>query len=82
MHLLPLITLLCRPADLPACRVDAFVEQCRAVAGVTRGPDIMLQLGSDFQYANAHLQYKNLDKLIRAVNADGRLNAFYSTPAE
>lgn len=63
-------------------RVDAFVEQCRAVAGVTRGPDIMLQLGSDFQYANAHLQYKNLDKLIRAVNADGRLNAFYSTPAE
>ncbi|EFN53834.1 hypothetical protein CHLNCDRAFT_36397 [Chlorella variabilis] len=62
--------------------IDAFVEQCRAVAGVTRGPDIMLQLGSDFQYANAHLQYKNLDKLIRAVNADGRLNAFYSTPAE
>jgi hypothetical protein len=33
------------------------------------------------RYTNAHLQYKNLDKLIAHVNADGRLNAFYSTPA-
>ncbi len=68
--------------DMLACRVDAFVEQCMTAFNATRGTDIMLQMGSDFQYANAHLQFKNLDKLIRAVNADGRLNAFYSTPQE
>lgn len=26
-------------------------------------------------------RYKNLDKLIHYANQDGRLNAFYSTPA-
>ena len=65
-----------------AHRVDAFVEQCRQLANVTRGPDIMFTMGSDFQFQNAHLQYKNLDKLIHYVNLDGRVNAFYSTPAE
>lgn len=34
------------------------------------------------QYANAHASYKNLDKLIHFANRDGRLNVFYSTPAE
>lgn len=61
-----------------------------------KGSDIMLTLGSDFQYANAYTWYKNLDKLIEYVNADGmnatvafqifnsflgRVNAFYSTPS-
>lgn len=32
------------------------------------------------QYANAHPWYKNLDKLIHYVNADGRLNVIYSSP--
>ena len=27
-------------------------------------------------------RYENLDKLISAVNADGRVNVFYSTPAQ
>ena len=108
---------------------------CEALAGVTRGPDLMLTIGSDFQFSNAHLQcvmqqrcppgsvhgarrgqgdgpqphqcdarcschvhtsparphaspppkpahrFKNLDKLIHYVNADGRVNALYSTPA-
>lgn len=36
--------------------MDAFVQQCRALANVTRGNDIMLSIGSDFQFANAHLQ--------------------------
>jgi hypothetical protein len=30
---------------------------------------------------NANEWYKNLDKLIAAVNADGRVNVFYSTPS-
>ena len=38
------------------CRVDAFVQQCHELANVTRGNDIMLTIGSDFQFANAHMQ--------------------------
>ena len=37
---------------------------------------------SDFNFENAQLWYKNLDKLIHYANADGRLNVFYSTPIE
>lgn len=61
-------------------RVDAFVAHCQAQFNVTRGNDIMLTMGTDFTYANAHPWYKNLDKLIHYVNKDGRLNIFYSTP--
>eukprot|EP00208_Stichococcus_sp_RCC1054_P002016 CAMPEP_0206142692 /NCGR_PEP_ID=MMETSP1473-20131121/17914_1 /ASSEMBLY_ACC=CAM_ASM_001109 /TAXON_ID=1461547 /ORGANISM="Stichococcus sp, Strain RCC1054" /LENGTH=1182 /DNA_ID=CAMNT_0053537795 /DNA_START=217 /DNA_END=3765 /DNA_ORIENTATION=+ len=61
-------------------RVDAFVKQCDALFNVTRGNDIMLTMGTDFTYANAHVWYKNLDKLIHYVNKDGRLNVFYSSP--
>ena len=31
---------------------------------------------------NANEWYKNLDKLIAGVNADGRINVFYSTPTQ
>jgi hypothetical protein len=31
---------------------------------------------------NANEWYKNLDKLIEGVNADGRINVFYSTPSQ
>lgn len=37
---------------------------------------------SDFNFENAHLWYKNLDKLIHYANQDGRLHVFYSTPIE
>jgi alpha-mannosidase len=37
-------------------------------------------MGSDFQYENANEWYKNLDKLVHHVNADGRVNMFYSNP--
>ena len=40
----------------PLRSVDAFVERCRELANVTAGNDIMLTIGSDFQFANAHLQ--------------------------
>ena len=46
---------------------------------------IIMTMGSDFQYENANLWYKNLDKLIRYVNArqanGSRLNVLYSTPS-
>ena len=42
-------------------------------------------MGSDFQYTNAKVWYKNLDILIKYVNGlqssnGSRINAFYSTP--
>jgi hypothetical protein len=42
----------------------------------------MFTMGSDFNYEAAETWYENLDKIIKAVNADGRVHAFYSTPAE
>ncbi|KAJ1487752.1 hypothetical protein T484DRAFT_1785592 [Baffinella frigidus] len=39
-------------------------------------------MGSDFQYENADMWFNNLDKIIHHVNADGRVNAFYSTPPD
>ena len=35
----------------------------------------------DFHYENANVWFKNLDKIIRAVNADGRVSTGYSTPS-
>lgn len=37
------------------CRVDDFVFQCLSIANVTRGEDIMLTMGTDFEYSNAHV---------------------------
>jgi alpha-mannosidase len=63
-------------------RVNTFVQRCYELANVTRGNDIMLTMGSDFHYSNAHVWYKNLDKLIHYVNKDGRVNVFYSSPED
>jgi hypothetical protein len=37
---------------------------------------------SDFHYTAAHVWFSNLDLLIHHVNLDGRINAFYSSPAD
>ncbi|KAH0629645.1 hypothetical protein JD844_011874 [Phrynosoma platyrhinos] len=46
---------------------------------------IVMTMGSDFQYENALLWYKNLDKLIKHVNAKqvsgSHVNVLYSTPS-
>ena len=63
-------------------RVDAFVKASEELASVTYGDDILIPFGSDFQWVSAHQYYKNVDKLIHYINKDGRINAFYSTPAE
>ncbi|XP_036748766.2 lysosomal alpha-mannosidase isoform X2 [Manis pentadactyla] len=52
----------------------------------------VMTMGSDFQYENANMWFKNLDKLIQLVNAEvhtspqqqangSRVNVLYSTPA-
>ena len=49
---------------------------------MTRGKNIMWTTGTDFQYENAEVWFTNMDKLITAVNADGRIQMRYSSPAE
>jgi len=63
-------------------RVDDFVRASQDISSVTYGDDILIPFGSDFQWISAHQYYKNVDKLIHYINEDGRINAFYSTPAE
>ena len=47
---------------------------------------ILMPMGEDFNYNNAKVWFKNLDKLIKYVNEMqatnvSRVNAFYSTPS-
>ena len=74
-------------------KVEAFVAGVRDLAAATAGCeedegeaagdacDVIALQGSDFQYAAAAITFKSLDKLVHYVNADGRVNVFYSTPA-
>eukprot|EP01013_Petalomonas_cantuscygni_P022215 TRINITY_DN424_c0_g2_i1.p1 TRINITY_DN424_c0_g2~~TRINITY_DN424_c0_g2_i1.p1 ORF type:complete len:1077 (+),score=263.14 TRINITY_DN424_c0_g2_i1:448-3231(+) len=67
-------------------RVDDFVTQVNAMAAKGQGHgdvnDIMILMGSDFQWSNGLNYFRNVDALIEAVNKDGRVRAFYSTPAD
>eukprot|EP00698_Gefionella_okellyi_P007431 TRINITY_DN1813_c0_g1_i1.p1 TRINITY_DN1813_c0_g1~~TRINITY_DN1813_c0_g1_i1.p1 ORF type:complete len:1001 (-),score=263.05 TRINITY_DN1813_c0_g1_i1:1985-4987(-) len=62
-------------------RVDDFVKAALDQGSHYKTNNIMMTMGSDFQYENANEWYKNLDKLIHYVNLDGRINVFYSTPS-
>ncbi|KAM9792306.1 lysosomal alpha-mannosidase [Neosynchiropus ocellatus] len=75
--------------DLEDYNVDDVVKQFLAIASKQaqeyKTNHIIMTMGSDFQYENANLWYKNLDKLIHYVNArqsDGSgVNVLYSTPS-
>ncbi|XP_076026820.1 lysosomal alpha-mannosidase [Genypterus blacodes] len=75
--------------DLEDYNVEDVVKRFLAIATnqalVYKTNHIIMTMGSDFQYENANLWYKNLDKLIRYVNAQqaqGRkVNLLYSTPS-
>jgi alpha-mannosidase len=73
-------------------KVEAFVRGALDLAASTavseddgkNGPptvDVIVPQGSDFQYAAAGIAFKSLDRLLHYVNADGRVHAFYSSPA-
>jgi hypothetical protein len=62
-------------------RVQDFLDQINYQASFTKGSQIMITMGSDFQYENAREWFENLDQLIAAVNEDGRIQAQYSTPS-
>jgi lysosomal alpha-mannosidase len=65
-------------------RAEQFVEYCKLQSEFFLTRNIMLTMGDDFEYENAHEWYKNLDKLISYVNANygDQLNVFYSTPSQ
>nr|NP_609253.1 lysosomal alpha-mannosidase VI [Drosophila melanogaster]AAF52711.2 lysosomal alpha-mannosidase VI [Drosophila melanogaster] len=66
-------------------RVDDFLSYVTSVAQHYRSNHIMIPMGDDFQYEDAQVNFKNMDKLIKYVNerqAEGStFNLFYSTPA-
>uniref|UniRef100_A0A8C0V692 Lysosomal alpha-mannosidase n=1 Tax=Cyanistes caeruleus TaxID=156563 RepID=A0A8C0V692_CYACU len=56
--------------DGPERNVDSVVTSfLRAAAQQYRTRHILMTMGSDFHYENAHLWFKNLDKLIAHANA-------------
>lgn len=66
-------------------KVQDFLEYTHNQATWYKTKNLIMTMGSDFQYSNALMWYKNLDKLIYHVNnqqANGsNVNIFYSTPA-
>uniref|UniRef100_A0A665VZF2 Alpha-mannosidase n=1 Tax=Echeneis naucrates TaxID=173247 RepID=A0A665VZF2_ECHNA len=73
--------------DLEDYNVNDVVSRFLGIAKaqVRRTNHIIMTMGSDFQYENANLWYKNLDKLILYVNAlqanGSKVNVLYSTPS-
>ncbi|XP_071359928.1 lysosomal alpha-mannosidase [Trachinotus anak] len=65
--------------------VNRFLVIANSQATVYKTNHIIMTMGSDFQYENANLWYKNLDKLIHYVNAlqanGSKVNVLYSTPS-
>ncbi|CAM9883542.1 unnamed protein product, partial [Hapterophycus canaliculatus] len=61
-------------------RASDFADACQELGRNTLGNDVMLQMGGDFGFENANAWFKNLEILMAAVNKEGRVNAFFSTP--
>ncbi|XP_006768284.1 PREDICTED: lysosomal alpha-mannosidase, partial [Myotis davidii] len=65
--------------------VDYFLKLAKDQGKFYRTNHTVMTMGSDFQYENANMWFKNLDKLIQLVNAQqangSRVNVLYSTPA-
>ena len=66
-------------------KVEDFINYTLNQATQYKTRNLIMTLGSDFQYSNAHMWYKNLDKVIYYVNKQqefgSKINLFYSTPA-
>ncbi|NXV88663.1 MA2B1 mannosidase, partial [Calonectris borealis] len=65
--------------------VSTFLQIAASQAERYRTNHIIMTMGSDFQYENANLWFKNMDKLIAHVNArqanGSRVHVLYSTPS-
>ncbi|XP_017042925.2 lysosomal alpha-mannosidase [Drosophila ficusphila] len=66
-------------------RITDFIEYIKTMSKYYRSTHIMVPMGDDFQYEEAAVNFKNMDKLIKYVNdrqlEGSRINVFYSTPS-
>uniref|UniRef100_T1PFV0 Alpha-mannosidase n=1 Tax=Musca domestica TaxID=7370 RepID=T1PFV0_MUSDO len=66
-------------------KVDDFLTYINKMGTYYRATDLLVPMGDDFNYENAYVNYKNMDKLIKYVNErqlqGSKVNVFYSTPA-
>ncbi|XP_058121282.1 lysosomal alpha-mannosidase-like [Anopheles ziemanni] len=66
-------------------RIDTFITWLEKMAESYRSNNLILSMGDDFNYMDAIMNFKNMDKLIKYTNerqAEGsKINAFYSTPS-
>lgn len=60
--------------------LQRFLDRATQDAAVTRGEHILWPMGCDFNYLAGAVWFDNIDRLIKLVNADGRMEAKYSTP--
>lgn len=80
------------PQDKLFERVLEFMKDVQIQQSMTRGNNVMLTMGSDFQYSEASVNFDNLDLLISVINDKKEtylsqlfpdhddIKAFYSTP--
>ncbi|TNN12687.1 Lysosomal alpha-mannosidase [Schistosoma japonicum] len=66
--------------------VKGFINYVKKISKVYQTNHVMVLMGCDFTYESAHINYNNMDKLIKYVNEQQKLNGsqvnlLYSTPA-
>ncbi|XP_059158646.1 lysosomal alpha-mannosidase-like isoform X2 [Physella acuta] len=65
--------------------VDGFIQAVNDQAKSFRTNHLIMTMGSDFNYVQAHMFFKEMDKLIKYVNArqssGSKINVLYSTPS-
>ncbi|KAK3768503.1 hypothetical protein RRG08_060865 [Elysia crispata] len=65
--------------------VDKFIKEVNKQAKAYRTNHLIMTMGSDFNYVQAHMFFKEMDKLIKYVNArqskGSNINLLYSTPS-
>ena len=62
---------------------NQFVKDALEKRAGYRHPEVLFPMGCDFHFQNAHLNYRNMDRLIAAVNkaSKGRVQVQYATPS-
>jgi lysosomal alpha-mannosidase len=64
-------------------KAELFVSMASEAANHFRTNHIMYSMGGDFQFINAHEQFKNIEKMIAYVNARyPNVTLLYSTPGQ
>lgn len=61
--------------------VDHFVSKAQQWSNFTQGADVAFIVNNNFSMHSAVDWYGSMDRLVDALNADGRISAFYSTPS-